>query len=175
MRPPEAAPLPPEAVRPPPAADPAVEMPERFRDMMEQAARIPNEGADYHAALRDWVEHGSESRFVLDEEDVVRRSQPRDDAVARGHAHFALATHAETTGHHEIAVEHFRSAHALVPDSWTFRRQAWSLEQVAAAGPLARFWQGPPPDAPDAWPYEGDWLSDIRREGPENYGIRFEP
>ncbi len=37
------------------------------------------------------------------------------------------------------------------------------------------FWQGPSEDDPAAWPYEGDWLSDIREEGPENYAERFEP
>ena len=28
---------------------------------------------------------------------------------------------------------------------------------------------GASPDRPEAWPYEGDWLSDIRAEGPANY------
>ena len=67
----------------------------------------------------------------------------RDPAVALGHAHFQLATQLEIDGHHDAAVPHFREAHRLVPASWTFRRQAWSLEKAAAAGPLARFWQGP--------------------------------
>jgi hypothetical protein len=71
-------------------------------------------------------------------------------------------------------VQHFREAHRLVPDSWTFRRQAWSLEKVGD-GPLARFWQGPNPDAPEAWPYEGDWVADIRKSGAENYNEPWRP
>ena len=42
-------------------------------------------------------------------------------------------------------------------------------------GPLARFWQGPKPDAPGAWPYEGDWLTDIRKIGAENYSEPWRP
>ena len=61
-----------------------------------------------------------------------------------------------------------------MPESWTFRRQAWSLEKVGD-GPLARFWQGPDPDAPEAWPYAGDWLSDIRASGAENYSEPWRP
>jgi hypothetical protein len=77
-------------------------------------------------------------------------------------------------GHHAAAVRHFREAHRLVPESWTFRRQAWSLEKVGE-GPLARFWQGPHPDAPQAWPYDGDWLSDVRQIGAENYNEPWRP
>ena len=71
-------------------------------------------------------------------------------------------------GNHPLAIKHFQLAHKLVPDSWTFRRQAWSLEAVGE-GPLSRFWQGPNPESPQDWPYAGDWLSDIKREGAENY------
>ena len=173
VRPPETAPAPPTEDAAPSAETPA-QVPQRFKEMMAEAAKIPNHGEDYHAALRDWVDKGADSRFALGEEEVIKRSRPRDAAVASGHAHFELATWLEARGEHSAAVEHFRQAHALVPDSWTFRRQAWSLEQVAEAGPLARFWQGPKPDDPEAWPYEGDWLSDIRREGAENYSDRFE-
>jgi len=42
----------------------------------------------------------------------------------------------------------------LQPDNWTYKRQAWSL-----ADPL----QGPTEQ------YEGDWLSDVKKIGAENY------
>ena len=48
----------------------------------------------------------------------------------------------------------FREAHRLQPDNWTYKRQAWSF-----LDPL----QGPSEQ------YEGDWLSDVRAIGPENY------
>jgi len=142
--------------------------------MAQEARKIPNDAAEYHQALRDWVSNGSESRFALSRDEVLARSRPRPAAVALGHAHFELASHLEVSGDHAGAVEHFREAHRLVPDSWTFRRQAWSLEG-GAEGPFARFWQGPSEDDPDAWPYEGGWLEDVRKVGPDNYNAKFKP
>ncbi|MBS0336761.1 MAG: hypothetical protein JSS40_08135, partial [Proteobacteria bacterium] len=107
-------------------------------------------------------------------DEVVARSRPRDAAKALGHAHFQLAAQLEMDGNHAAAIRHFREAHRLVPDSWTFRRQAWSLEKVGD-GPLARFWQGPDPVSPSAWPYEGDWLTDVRKIGAENYSEPWKP
>jgi len=173
VRPAEPAPAPPRENRPPRLEMPR-EVPERFVQMGVEAAKIPHHGAEYHAALRDWVEKGAASRFALDPDEVVRRSRPRNADTALGHAHFELATELEIQGHHDAAVRHFREAHRLVPDSWTFRRQAWSLEKVGE-GPLARFWQGPRPEAPDAWPYEGDWLTDVRKVGAEHYSEPWKP
>lgn len=172
VRPAEAAPRPPTAPVPP-APAPA-ELPQRMQEIMAEAVRIPNDGEAYHAALRDWVARGAASEYALSPEEVVARSRPRNAEVSLGHAHFELATELEARGDHAGAVRHFREAHRLVPDSWTFRRQAWSLEQPVA-GPLARFWQGPDPADPDAWPYDGDWLADIRASGPENYVDRWRP
>jgi hypothetical protein len=173
VRPAETAPAPPGPPRER-ALGPPAELPARLAEMLGEAMKIPNDAEAYHAALRDWVEHGANSRFALRPDEVIRRSRPRNEAVARGHAHFELATELEQRGHHEAAVTHFREAHRLVPDSWTFRRQAWSLERPFE-GPLGRFWQGPAPDAPDAWPYDGDWLTDVRRSGAENYNERWRP
>lgn len=173
VRPAETAPAPPGPQRPP-AADPSQPLPQRFKEIMSEAAKIRQDAEAYHAALRDWVDKGADSRFALSPDQVIARSRPRNAGVARGHAHFELASELERRGHHDAAVRHFREAHALVPESWTFRRQAWSLER-AVDGPLARFWQGPSLDAPDDWPYQGDWLSDIRREGAENYYEPWKP
>lgn len=174
VRPAETAPAPPDAPRPPPAAPPDAPLPERFLEILAEAAKIRQDAEAYHAALRDWVELGERSRFALTPEQVIARSRPRNAEIARGHAHFELACELERRGYHDAAVRHFREAHALVPESWTFRRQAWSLER-GVDGPLARYWQGPAPDAPDEWPYEGDWLRDVRRIGAENYYEPWEP
>jgi hypothetical protein len=173
VRPAETAPAPPSENRAPRLQMPA-EMPPRLVAMMGEAMKIPNDAQAYHAALRDWVEKGAQSAYALTPEQVVARSRPRNADVALGHAHFELACELEIRGHHELAVRHFREAHHLVPDSWTFRRQAWSLEPVGD-GPLARFWQGPGPNDPAAWPYEGDWLSDVRKVGAEHYSERWRP
>ncbi len=173
VRPAEPAPAPPRpgATRMP---EMPAEVPDRFVQMGIEVGKMHNDAESYHSALRDWVDKGSDSIYAMSPEQVIQRSRPRSDATARGHAHFELATHLEVQGDHQAAIAHFREAHRLVPDSWTFRRQAWSLEQVEAVGPFARFWQGPSPEQPEAWPYEGDWLSDVRAAGAENYNDRFE-
>jgi len=173
VRPAHAAPAPPMPDRARSLSLPPT-LPQRMVEIMQEASKIRSDPAGYHAALQDWVEKGADSEFALDPEQVVARSRPRDGNVALGHAHFELACALELDGHHDAAIRHFRKAHELVPDSWTFRRQAWSLEP-GPDGPLARFWQGPSDADPDAWPYEGDWLSDVRAEGPENYSEPFDP
>jgi tetratricopeptide (TPR) repeat protein len=177
VRPAEAAPAPPkpdtEGVGGTHMEVPA-EIPQRMMEMMTEAAKIPNSQAEYHAALKDWVEKGASSEFVMSSDKVVERSRPRNENTALGHAHFELASELVIRGDQQQAIEHFRKAHELVPDSWTFRRQAWSLQPVGE-GPLARFWQGPNPENPEDWPYEGGWLEDIKREGAENYNEGFVP
>jgi hypothetical protein len=175
VRPAEAAPAPPQPGGPTgPRVNLPSELPQRFVEIMGEAVKIKSDAPAYHDALRDWVNNGAASRFALSPDAVIERSRPRDNAKALGHAHFQLATQLEMDGHHDAAIPHFREAHRLVPESWTFRRQAWSLEKVID-GPLARFWQGPDPAKPDAWPYDGDWLADVRREGAENYSEPWQP
>lgn len=155
-------------------AGPTDGLPQRLEEIFTEAQKIRSAPEAYVAALRDWVERGPASVFALGPDEVVARSRPRDGDAARGHAHFTLATHFEQAGDHEAAVRHFREAHRLVPDNFSYRRQAWSLEPNIE-GPLARFWQGPSPDDPDAWPYDSDWLSDVRSFGAENYYPEWRP
>ena len=168
VRPLDGAPRPPSDEPAAPPQLPPGDIPQRMMDMMGEAMKITSDPETYHAALKDWIEKGDASEWAMSPEAVIAASTPRDQDTALGHAHFELATGLEQQGRHELAIPHFREAHRLVPDSWTFRRQAWSLEPVGE-GPLARFWQGPSPEDPEAWPYEGDWLKDIREIGAENY------
>lgn len=174
VRPAEVAPAPPQPASSGPRLVMPPDMPQRMVDIMAEAAKIRRDTEGYHAALRDWVARGADSRFALSPDAVIERSRPRDADKARGHAHFQLAAQLEIDGHRAAAVRHFREAHRLVPDSWTFRRQAWSLEK---GGPdaIARFWQGPDPKAPEAWPYEGDWLTDVRKIGADKYNDPWRP
>lgn len=171
VRPAEVAPAP-RRVERPGMGD--VELPDRMVDIFTEAQKIRTDPGAYETALRDWVERGAESPYALSPDEVVARSRPRDADRARGEAHFELATELERRGDHAGAVTHFRAAHQLVPDNFAYRRQAWSLES-AIDGPLTRFWQGPSPDDPDAWPYDGDWLSDVRQLGAENYYPTWQP
>lgn len=121
---------------------------------IREAKKIRVEGERYVGALRDWVARGSGSAYALPPDEVLRRSRPRSLEEATAAAHFELAQHLWRDGREDAAVPHFRAAHRLQPDNWTYRRQAWSL-----ADPR----QGPTPL------YESDWLSDVRRIGAENY------
>src|SRR5262245_53031510 len=77
VRPAETAPAPPQ---PSDTGRPRVEMPselpQRFVEILTEAAKIKNDADEYHAALRDWVDNGAQSRFAMAPETVVDRSRP---------------------------------------------------------------------------------------------------
>jgi hypothetical protein len=152
---------------------PAEQAPGRLGEMMATAAQIVTDRAAYLSALRDWVDRGAESEFALSPGEVVARSGRRGVEEATAAAEFELAQHLYRDGDLASARPHFREAHRLQPDNWTYKRQAWSLEPSAFDGPLARFWQGPVPGHEADWTYEGDWVSDAKSAGPADYYPRF--
>lgn len=125
-----------------------------YADVLREARKIRIEPEKYVLALRDWVENGERSRFALTPEDVVRRSGDRGQDRSFAAAHFELAQHLWRGGREADAVPHFRAARRLQPDNWTYKRQAWALAHRYQA----------PTDL-----FEGDWLSDVREIGAENY------
>lgn len=126
------------------------------RDMLEQVKRLPRYDVDHYVeALRDWVEHGSASQYSLAPDEVVRRSAPRSPEVAEAEAEFELGQHLHHLGHVEDARQHFRAAHRLQPENWTYKRNAWELVSPGLQGPSEH--------------YDGDWLSDVKAAGPERY------
>ncbi len=154
-----------------------IEPPQRLIDIMGEASKIRTSPEDYETALRDWVANGADSPFALSPDEVIERSQPRDADRALGQAHFELAAHLEAAGRHDDAIVHFRRTHQLMPESVSYRRQAWSLEPAGGDldGPVGRFWQGPVDGAEEDWPYDGDWLTDVRANGAENYYPTWRP
>ncbi len=177
VRPAEAAPAPPsiEVERTNPFGG-MTEFPDRATAIMSEAVHIEASPAEYEAALRDWVGNGADSVYALSPDEVIARSQPRDDNTSKGQAHFAMATHLEQLGDHAAAIGHFRMAHQLVPDNFAYRRQAWSLEPGGDAdSPFARFWQGPDEGNEEAWPYDSEWVADVQAMGAANYYPKFTP
>ena len=59
------------------------------------------------------------------------------------------------SGDHPGAIVHWREAHRLFPDNWTYKRQAWNFEDPVRQGHT------------DA--YDGSWFEDIKQIGAENY------
>jgi hypothetical protein len=152
--------------RPPP--DPG-QLPARMQAIFEEATRIRTDPDAYTAALRDWVERGAASPHALDADEVVARSAPRDRARAEAVAHMALAHHLWRAGRRDAAIGHFRTAHRLQPENLAYKRQAWSLVTPGTGGPFERFWQGPVEGREGEWPFDSDWLSEVRAMGAENY------
>lgn len=128
--------------------------PQVLIDTLRESAKFTVEPERYGAALRDWAEHGSASRYALSPEEVVQRSRPRPAEHSAAAAHFELGQHLFARGDVGGAREHFAAAHRLDKDNWTYKRQAWSFEDD---------FQGPTEF------YDGDWISDVRASDPADY------
>jgi hypothetical protein len=154
----------------PPAAEPP--LPLRVEKMLTAVRRSKIDRTRYAPAVRDWVAKGVDSRFVLAPDEVIARSQPRGVGEAEGAAHFELGQHLWRLGRRDAARRHFRDAHRLQPDNWTYKRQAWSVEPSQMPGGMERLWQGPVDGDEEAWPYEGDFLTDVLAlDGREYYPV----
>jgi hypothetical protein len=130
-------------------------LPPDVADIMAEVKKIKTDPAAYKAALLDWVDHGANSRHALTPDEVVDRSHARSEDQARAAAHFELGQHLHRNGDHAAAIGHWREAHRLQPDNWTYKRQAWNFEDPIRQGHT------------DA--YDGSWIEDVRRIGAENY------
>jgi hypothetical protein len=130
------------------------DIPEQMRETFKLARNIRIQPNEYTAALRDWVEKGAASKYALAPDEVVARSGPRGKSEAQAAASFELGQYLWDNGRRALAPRHWREAHRLQPDNWTYKRQAWTL-----ADPF----QGPT----DL--YDSCWVSDVKKIGAENY------
>jgi len=130
-------------------------LPPDVAEVLIEARKIRTDPEAYPAMLRDWVAHGAASRFVHDPEEVVRRSRPRGTAESTAAAEFELGQHLHREGDHQAAIPHWREAHRLDPDNWTYKRNAWNFEDPGRQGRT------------DA--YDGCWFDDVKKIGAENY------
>jgi hypothetical protein len=130
-------------------------LPPETAAMLAEARKIRTDPEGYLAMLLDWVDHGASSRYALSAEEVVRRSQPRATDEALAAAEFELGEHLHRSGDHAAAIPHWRAAHRLFPANWTYKRQAWELEDPMRQGRT------------DA--YDGSWFEDVQKIGAENY------
>jgi hypothetical protein len=130
-------------------------LPPDVAEMMLEARKIRSDPVVYPMMLRDWVERGAASRFVLDPDEVLRRSRPREASHATAAARFELGQHLHRIGDHAAAVGHWREAHRLDPDNWTYKRNAWNFEDPGRQGRTPA--------------YESCWFDDVKKIGGENY------
>ena len=88
----------------------------------------------YLAAVRDWVRKGQASEYVQDRggvETAMGRVELEDEQAA---AHFRLGVYLYSVGRETDAAEQMRKAHALRPDNWNYKRQAWNLGKIEEYG-----------------------------------------
>lgn len=93
----------------------------------------------YLAALRDWAAAGRASPYALPEAAVRRRLPLPADAHALAAANFRLGHYLHASGHPKAAEPYLAAARRLHPDSWSYRRQSWEMEEPGKAGG-AEFW-----------------------------------
>ena len=130
-------------------------LPPDAAEMLREARKIKTDPEGYLAMILDWVDHGSASRYALDPNEVLRRAQPRPVDEARAAAHFEAGERLHRVGDHAAAIPHWREAHRRFPTNWTYRRQAWELEDPTRQGHT------------DA--YDSSWFEDVKQIGAENY------
>jgi len=85
---------------------------------------------EYLDAVRDWVANGAKSAYVMDETRLDSRLPDLEFDDVSAAASFHLGTYLALHGHPEDALVHFKRAHALRPENWTYKRQAWSLGDI---------------------------------------------
>lgn len=95
---------------------------------------LVTEGAEYVAAIRDWVANGEQSVHVLSDEEFAQRVKPRSPSEMKAEASFALAVWFQQAGNHTLAKKYFEHAQTLNPADWNYHRQDWSF-RPGEAGP----------------------------------------
>jgi peroxiredoxin len=86
----------------------------------------------YAQGVRDWVEKGNKSAFVMDENKLKDRLSLRSPELRRADAEFKLATYFTAQKQPELAAKHFHEAQKLNPDIWNYHRQEWSFDPKTA-------------------------------------------
>lgn len=163
VRPAESASIEPSELR---SMEISPDLPERIQTALTEIKKMPESAPEYRAAIEDWVRLGAESRFALDADEVIGRSQPRTAAHAEAASCFELGQHLyRSTGDKEVARPWWKRAHELDRSNWTYKRQAWTLDSTP---------EGEPSDlsqeVSDTW--GTSWLDDvIATGGGANYGI----
>jgi hypothetical protein len=84
----------------------------------------------YMDGVRDWVRNGAASRYVTPDEETLRRMGQSDEANDQAMAHFRLGVYLHEQGRLQDSVAQFKHAHALKPDNWNYKRQAWNLQDI---------------------------------------------
>ncbi|MGH2626350.1 MAG: redoxin domain-containing (seleno)protein, partial [Anaerolineales bacterium] len=92
----------------------------------------------YLEALRDWVANGPASRYIAHPNVPAGSGETAAEAAVAA-AEFQMGEYLYGRGEPALAQRHFEEAKRLRPESWTYKRQAWALEDpMKSGGP--EFW-----------------------------------
>jgi tetratricopeptide (TPR) repeat protein len=81
----------------------------------------------YLNALKDWVEKGDKSAYVMSEDHLREKLTAQDPNIFQAAAEFGLGEQLYKSGHQTEAIAHFKEAQRLNPKSWNYKRQAYAL------------------------------------------------
>lgn len=80
--------------------------------------------------MREWVAKGPEATYAQKGEELAEGLGDQSSSNAQAMAHFRLGLYLQQQGSHEAAVAQFKRAHALQPDNWNYKRQAWNMGNI---------------------------------------------
>lgn len=83
------------------------------------------DSAPYVNAIRDWIENGARSQFVMTDAELKTRLTAESPDRLMADAEFSLAEYIYRAGNPDAAVPHFKEAQRLAPDNWNYKRQAY--------------------------------------------------
>jgi tetratricopeptide (TPR) repeat protein len=84
----------------------------------------------YLTGLKDWVEKGDKSAYVMSEDKLRERLAASEPNFILASAEFGLGEHLYKSGHLTEAIPHFKEAQRLNPKSWNYKRQAYALSDA---------------------------------------------
>lgn len=105
-----------------------------FQLPADKIAELQTKRAVYLDALRDWAANGAASKHLLAPDEARRRLRGPSAQHALAAANFRLGVWLFEHGQAEAAQRWFHEAQRLRPESWNYKRQAWSLEEPGKAG-----------------------------------------
>jgi hypothetical protein len=81
----------------------------------------------YLDAVRNWVEHGIHSSFLVEPDEVRKRMPGPTDEHALATAYYRMGLFLTGLGYKNDARKHFSKSMNLRKESWNFKRQTWTL------------------------------------------------
>ena len=88
------------------------------------------DSAPYLNALKDWIEKGDKSVYVMSEGRLREKLTVNNPHIAQAAAEFGLGEYLYKSGHLTEAIPHFKEAQHLNPKSWNYKRQAYALSDA---------------------------------------------